>query len=84
MGFALLVGVALFLARLRGVTTFEPVGRRGVVAAMVTGVAGVSLFALGATFITWYRCSASSQCGWVYSANQSLTRRWTGTLAGWD
>ncbi|MEP7356586.1 MAG: glycosyltransferase [Anaerolineales bacterium] len=50
MGFAALVGVVLLLARLRGVTTLSPWDVVALFAAMVTGVAGVSLFALGATF----------------------------------
>jgi hypothetical protein len=50
MGFALLVGVGLAIARLRGVTTLSPWDVVALFAAMVTGVAGVSLFALGATF----------------------------------
>ena len=50
MGFAALVGVALLVARLRGVTTLSPWEVVALFAAMVTGVAGVSLFALGATF----------------------------------
>jgi hypothetical protein len=50
MGFAVLVGLALLIARLRGVTTLSPWDVVALFAAMVTGVAGVSLFALGATF----------------------------------
>jgi hypothetical protein len=38
------------IARLRGVTTLGPWDVVALFAAMVTGVAGVSLFALGATF----------------------------------
>jgi hypothetical protein len=50
MGFAAVVGVALIIARLRGVTTLSPWDVVALFGAMVTGVAGVSLFALGATF----------------------------------
>ncbi len=50
MGFALLVGVGLAIARLRGVTTLGAWDVVALFAAMVTGVGGVSLFALGATF----------------------------------
>ncbi len=50
MGLALLAGLALTLARLRGVTTLGPWSVAGLFLALVAGVAGVSLFALGATF----------------------------------
>ncbi len=50
MGCAALVGVALIVARLQGVTTLGPWGVAGVFIALVAAVAGVSLFALGATF----------------------------------
>jgi glycosyltransferase involved in cell wall biosynthesis len=50
MGFALAVAVGLFVSRLRGITTLGPWDVVALFAAMVTGVAGVSLFALGATF----------------------------------
>ena len=58
MGIAGLVGVALaalsglglLIARLSGVTTLTPWGVFALFAGMVVGVAGISLFALGATF----------------------------------
>ncbi|MGE3840906.1 MAG: glycosyltransferase family 2 protein [Vicinamibacterales bacterium] len=58
LGFAGLAGVALALAvfaglvaaRAQGVTTLGPLGTFAVFAALVCGVAGVSTFALGATF----------------------------------
>ena len=50
MGLAVLVGLALLVARLQGVTTLGPWSVAGLFLALVAGVAGVSLFALGATF----------------------------------
>jgi hypothetical protein len=47
---ALLVLVGLILARLSGVTSLGPWGVAAVFAALVSAVAGISLFALGATF----------------------------------
>jgi glycosyltransferase involved in cell wall biosynthesis len=50
MGSAVLAGLALIIARIQGLTTLGPWGVAGLFVALVTGVAGVSLFALGATF----------------------------------
>jgi hypothetical protein len=50
IGLAFLVGLALATARLQGVTTLGPWGVAALFLALVGGVAGVSLFALGATF----------------------------------
>lgn len=50
VGVAFLVVLALVLARLSGVTTLGPWGVAAVFWALVSGVAGISLFALGATF----------------------------------
>jgi hypothetical protein len=47
---ALLIGLAIVVARLAGVTTIGPAGVAAVFAALVAGVGGVSLFGLGATF----------------------------------
>jgi hypothetical protein len=47
---ALLIGVALLAVRLQGITELGTWGTLGVFAAQVLAVAGVSLFALGATF----------------------------------
>jgi hypothetical protein len=44
------VGVALVLMRAQGITTLGPWGVFSVFAALVLGVSGVSIFALGATF----------------------------------
>lgn len=46
----LFVGIALVVARLSGVTTLGPWGVAAIFAALVSGVSGVSLFSLGATF----------------------------------
>jgi len=46
----LLVGVWLIVQRLQGVTTLTPFGVFALFTAVVLGVAGVSLFSLGATF----------------------------------
>jgi len=50
MGCAALVGLALLAGRLQGVTALGPWGVASIFVALVAGVAGVSLFALGATF----------------------------------
>ncbi len=50
VGLALAVAVALVVARLRGVDVLGPAGVFAVFAALVFGVAGVTLFALGAAF----------------------------------
>jgi glycosyltransferase involved in cell wall biosynthesis len=58
LGFAGLLGcaiagcvvVGLVVARLRGYTSLGPLGTYAVFAAMVSGVAGVSIFSLGASF----------------------------------
>ena len=50
MGSAVLAALALIIARIQGLTTLSPWGVAGLFVALVTGVAGVSLFALGATF----------------------------------
>jgi len=50
VGIALLVGLGLVVARLRGVTTLSPWAIAAIFTALVTGVGGVSLFGLGATF----------------------------------
>lgn len=47
---AMLVAVGLVLARLSGVTTLGPWGVAALYLALVSGVAGISLFALGSTF----------------------------------
>jgi hypothetical protein len=48
--FALAVGIALVVARLQGITSLGPWGVAGLYAAMVTGITGISIFALGSTF----------------------------------
>lgn len=50
IGFAILVGLGLVLARLSGITTLGPWGVAALFAALVLGVTGISIFALGATF----------------------------------
>jgi glycosyltransferase involved in cell wall biosynthesis len=50
IGVAVAVAVGLIVARLAGVDTLGPGGVFGVFAALVFGVAGVSIFALGAAF----------------------------------
>ncbi len=50
IGFALLTGLALVLARLQGVTTLGPWAIAAIYWALVSGVLGVSIFALGMTF----------------------------------
>ncbi len=48
--FALAVASALVIARLRGITTLGPWGITALYAAMVMGITGISIFALGSTF----------------------------------
>ena len=50
VGLALLIGLGLVLARLQGITALGTWGTFAVFAALVMAVAGVSIFALGATF----------------------------------
>jgi len=50
VGFALLVGLGLLVARLSGVEQLSGWGVVAVFLALISGVAGVSLFNLGATF----------------------------------
>jgi hypothetical protein len=50
VGFALLVAAVLFVLRLSGVTQLQTIGVFAVFTALVLGVAGVSLFTLGAMF----------------------------------
>ncbi|MBE9479383.1 MAG: glycosyltransferase family 2 protein [Chloroflexi bacterium] len=50
VGITAFVGVGLLVARLRGVTTLTPWGVAAVFIAQVSGVVGLSLFALGSTF----------------------------------
>jgi hypothetical protein len=50
VGLAGLVGAGLIAARLSGITSLGPWGVAALFAALVAGVAGVSLFALGVTF----------------------------------
>ena len=50
LGVAAVVGLALVAMRLSGVTTLGPGGAFAVFAAVVSGAAGASLFALGASF----------------------------------
>ena len=50
VGFAALVAAILVVLRLSGVTQLEPLGIFAVFTALVLGVAGVSLFSLGAMF----------------------------------
>jgi hypothetical protein len=47
---ALVVGLGLVIARLSGVTTLGPLGVAALYWAMISGVAGISIFALGVTF----------------------------------
>lgn len=47
---ASLVGVALVIARLSGVTLLGPLGVAALYWALISGVAGISIFALGVTF----------------------------------
>ncbi len=48
--FALAVALGLIIARVRGVTTLGPWGISALYAAMVLGITGISIFALGSTF----------------------------------
>jgi len=48
--FALAVAIALIVARLQGVTILGPWGVSALYAAMVAGITGISVFALGSTF----------------------------------
>lgn len=50
VAFAILVALSLVIARLSGVTTLGPWGVAALFWALVSGVAGISIFALGATF----------------------------------
>jgi hypothetical protein len=50
VGLALLIGLGLVVARLQGITQLGTWGAMAVFAAQVLAVAGVSIFALGATF----------------------------------
>ncbi|GAP13442.1 glycosyltransferase [Longilinea arvoryzae] len=50
VGVAALVGLGLVIARLSGVTALSPWGVFSLFTGLVLGVAGISLFALGATF----------------------------------
>lgn len=50
IGTAALIGMGVVLARLSGVTTLGPWGVAAIFVALVTGVAGVSVFAFGAMF----------------------------------
>jgi hypothetical protein len=47
---AALVGLGLVIARLSGVTTLGPLGVAALYWALISGVAGISVFALGVTF----------------------------------
>ncbi|MGB5844106.1 MAG: glycosyltransferase family 2 protein [Anaerolineales bacterium] len=48
--FALAVAIALIVARVQGVTSLGPWGVSALYAAMVAGITGISVFALGSTF----------------------------------
>jgi glycosyltransferase involved in cell wall biosynthesis len=50
VGLAMTIGIGLVAVRLRGVTTLGPWGVAAIFAALVAGVAGVSVFNLGAVF----------------------------------
>ena len=50
VGLAGLVGLGLVIARLRGITTLGSGGVAAVYAALVSGITGISVFALGSTF----------------------------------
>jgi hypothetical protein len=50
MLFALAVAVGLVIARISGVTTLGPWGVAAIYAAVVVGITGISVFALGSTF----------------------------------
>jgi hypothetical protein len=48
--FALSVAIALVVARVRGITTLGPWGVSALYTAMVAGITGITIFALGSTF----------------------------------
>jgi len=50
MGLAMLVGLTLAGLRINGITSLGPLGTYAVFAAVVSGTAGASVFALGASF----------------------------------
>ncbi len=50
VGFALLAGLVLLIARLSGVTTLGPWAIAGLFWALVSGVTGITIFSLGTTF----------------------------------
>jgi glycosyltransferase involved in cell wall biosynthesis len=50
VGYALLVGLGLLIARLQGVTTLGPWAIAALYWALVSGVAGITIFSLGTTF----------------------------------
>ena len=50
VAFTVLVGIYLIIARLSGVTSLDPWGIAAVFASVVSGITGVSVFALGTTF----------------------------------
>lgn len=50
VGVAVLISLGLFIARLSGVTSLGPWGVAGLYTALISAVAGISIFALGATF----------------------------------
>jgi hypothetical protein len=50
VGIAVLISLGLIIARLSGVTSLGPWGVAGVYTALISAVAGISVFALGATF----------------------------------
>ena len=50
IGTATLIALGLMVARLSGITTLGPWGVCAMYAAMISGVAGISIFALGMTF----------------------------------
>ena len=50
IAFALAIGLGLVVARLSGITSLGPWGVAAVYAAMVAGITGISIFALGSTF----------------------------------
>jgi len=50
VGFGLLVGLALVGMRLSGITSLGPIGVAATFSAVVAGITGVNLFALGVTF----------------------------------
>jgi hypothetical protein len=50
IGLAVLVGIGLVIARLSGITSLGPWGVAAVFIALVSGVTGISILALGVTF----------------------------------